>query len=274
MSENDVLQRILKTYKTVAIVGLSQDPSKDSYEVAQFLKNRGWRIIPVNPFAQEILEEKAYKSLLDLPEDLQKTVDVVDIFRPSQDVPPIVDQAIQLKEKNGKPYVVWMQLGIVNEEAAAKARKAGLTVIMDKCMRIESERLDKENDAELEVIHARKMQELKTEMKKETPTAPVELTDASFEETVKKHPLMLVDCWAAWCGPCRMIAPVVEELARDYAGRVTVAKLNVDDNPKTAEQFCVVSIPTLLIMKNGSEVDRIIGAVPKQFIQEQLQKYL
>ena len=276
MSEKDIINKILKNYRTVAVVGLSSDPSKASYEVAQFLKNRGWRIIPVNPFAQEILGEKAYKSLLDLPEDLQETVEVVDVFRPSQDVLPIVDQAIQLKEKNGKPYVIWMQLGIINEEAAAKARKAGLTVIMDKCMKIERERLDKESDAEVEAIRARKMQELRTEMNRETqkPTSPMELTDASFEDTVKQYSLMLVDCWAAWCGPCRMIAPVVEELARDYAGRVAVAKLNVDENPKIAEQFCVESIPTLLIMKDGSEVDRIIGVCPKQFIEEKLQKYM
>ncbi len=142
-AEEEEIRDILEKYRTVAIVGLSSDPNKDSHEVAEFLKSGGWRIIPVNPFATEILSEKAYKSLLDLPEELQKTIEVVDIFRPSSDVPPIVDQAIELKKKNGKPYVVWMQLGIVNEEAANKARKAGLTVIMDHCMKIESERLEK-----------------------------------------------------------------------------------------------------------------------------------
>jgi thioredoxin len=275
LHSQDEIKTILEKYRTVAVVGLSSDPSKDSNEVAQFLKSKGWRIIPVNPFANEILGEKCYKSLLDLPEDLQKRVEVVDIFRPSQEVLPIVNQAIQLKEKNGKPYVIWMQLGIVNEEAAAQARKAGLTVIMDKCMKIESERLEKEKDIELEAIRNKKMQEMKNKMKKETSqNAPLTLTDDNFEETVKKHSLMLVDCWAAWCGPCRMVAPVVDELARDYAERVTVAKLNVDENPKTAKQFCVVSIPTLLVMKNGNEVDRIIGAVPKQFVEEKLRKYL
>lgn len=116
MNAEDEIKNILKNYTTVAVVGLSRDPSKDSYMVAQFLKSRGWQIIPVNPFADEVLGEKCSKSLLDLPADVQKALEVVDIFRPSQDVPPIVDQAIQLKEKNGKPYVVWMQLGIVNEE--------------------------------------------------------------------------------------------------------------------------------------------------------------
>jgi len=191
-------------------------------------------------------------------------------------VPPIVDQAIQLMKKNGKPYVVWMQLGIVNEEAAARARKEGMTIVMDKCMKIESERLDKESNVELEKIHARKLQELMTKVKGKEPSknVPVSLDDAHFNETVEKYPLMLIDCWAAWCGPCRMIAPVVEELARDYAGRVTVGKLNVDENPQTAERFSIVGIPTLLILKDGKEVDRVIGVVPKQLIEERLQKHL
>jgi len=276
MDIEDKTKNVLKKYRTVAVVGLSKDPAKDSHIVAQFLKSRGWRIIPVNPFADEILGEKCYKSLLEIPEDIQKTIEVVDIFRPSQDVPPIVDQAIQLKQKNGKPYVVWMQLGIVNKEAAARAREAGLTVIMNRCMKIESERLDKEKDTELEEIRAKKLQELTTKMKgKKSPkNVPITLDDANFEETVKKHPLMLIDCWAAWCSPCRMIAPVVEELARDYAGRITIGKLNVDENPEISMSFGIVSIPTLLIMKGGKEIDRIIGAVPKQFIEEKLQKYL
>jgi len=276
MDVEEEIRNILERYRTVAVVGLSSDPSKESHTVAQFLKSRGWRIIPVNPFADQILGEKCYKSLLDVPEDIQKEIEVVDIFRQSQDVPPIVEQAIQLKEKNGKPYVVWMQLGIINEEAAARARNAGLTVIMDRCMKIESEHLDKEKDIELEKIHAKKLQDLTTKMKSKesSKNGPITVDDANFEETVKRYPLMLIDCWAAWCGPCRMIAPVVNELARDYAGRMTVGKLNVDENPDTATRFGIVSIPTLLIMKGGKEVDRIIGAVPKQFIEEKLQKYL
>jgi predicted CoA-binding protein len=156
MDAEEEIKNVLEKYRTVAVVGLSSDPSKDSHTVAQFLKSKGWRIIPVNPFADEILGEKSYKSLLDLPEDVQKTVEVVDVFRPSKDVPPIVEQTIQLKKKNGKPYVVWMQLGIINEEAAEKAREAGLIVIMDKCMRMETQRLDIERDVELEKIRAKK----------------------------------------------------------------------------------------------------------------------
>ena len=277
MNEKDVIKNILENYKTVAIVGLSKDPSKDSFEVGQFLQSKGYKIIPVNPSADQILGEKCYKSLLEMPEDLQKTIDIVDIFRPSTDVPPIVDQVVRLKRKFGKPYVVWMQLGIVNEDAAKKAEDTGLTVVMDKCMRIERRKLDKEVDVELDEIRARKKLELMTKMKKDDSGAgasPIVLDDAHFDEAVQKYPLMLIDCWADWCGPCRMIAPVVEELARDYDDRLVVGKLNVDENTETATRFGIMSIPTLLIVKNGEEVDRIIGAVPKQLIEEKLKKHL
>ena len=95
----------------------------------------------MNPFADEVLGEKSYKSLLDIPPDIQKTIEIVDIFRPSKDVPLIVKQAIKLRALHGKPHVVWMQLGIMNEQAAEAAEKAGLTVVMDKCMLIEHKRL-------------------------------------------------------------------------------------------------------------------------------------
>ena len=102
--------------------------------MAAYLKQHGYRIIPVNPTITGVFGEKSYKSLLDIPEDIARTIDVVDIFRKSEDVPPIVEQAIKLREKFGKPFVVWMQLGIINEKAAAAARQAGLTVVMDKCL--------------------------------------------------------------------------------------------------------------------------------------------
>jgi hypothetical protein len=105
------------------------------------LKKHGFRIIPVNPFADEVLGEKSYKSLLDIPPEIQKTIEVVDVFRPSNDVPSIVEQAVKLKEMFGKPCVVWLQLGIVNEQAAESAEKAGLIVIMDKCIMVEHKRL-------------------------------------------------------------------------------------------------------------------------------------
>ncbi|MFQ5710514.1 MAG: CoA-binding protein [Candidatus Geothermarchaeales archaeon] len=133
--------RVLESYGTIAVVGLSRSPGKDSHRVASYLKERGYVIVPINPVAEEILGERCFKSLLDVPEDLQKEVEVVDVFRPSEDVPPIVEQAIQLRRKHGKPHVIWMQVGIVNERAAELAREAGLTVIMDKCMMIEHQRL-------------------------------------------------------------------------------------------------------------------------------------
>ena len=102
------ISAILQKHCTVAIVGISRDPEKDSYRVATYLKANGYRIIPINPFADEILGEKCYRNLLDAPESVQKTIEIVDIFRPSGDVPIIVDQAIRLKKKFGKPKVIWM----------------------------------------------------------------------------------------------------------------------------------------------------------------------
>jgi predicted CoA-binding protein len=139
LSQNEI-ERILAKYKTIAVIGLSREPDKDSHRVSAYLKTHGFHIIPVNPFATEVLGEKSYKSLLDIPPETQKTIEVVDIFRPSKDVPSIVEQAVKLKAMYGKPYVVWMQLGIINEQAAEAAKKAGLTVVMDKCMMIEHKR--------------------------------------------------------------------------------------------------------------------------------------
>ncbi len=139
----DMIEEILEKYRVVAVVGLSKELGKDSHRVGAYLKQHGYRIIPVNPFADEVLGEKSYPSLLDIPPDLQKTVEIVDVFRPAKDVPPIMEQAIQLRQKNGKPFVVWMQLGIVNEEAAEAGRRAGLIVVMDKCLMVEHHRFSK-----------------------------------------------------------------------------------------------------------------------------------
>ncbi len=140
MGQNQI-EDILKKYKVVAVVGLSKEPGKDSHRVSAYLKQHGYRIIPVNPFADEVLGEKSYPSLLEIPSEIQKTIEIVDIFRPAKDVPPIVEQAIKLKQTYGKPFVVWMQLGIVNEQAAEAARRAGLIVVMDKCLMVEHHRL-------------------------------------------------------------------------------------------------------------------------------------
>jgi len=123
------------------VVGLSRDPAKDSHRVSVYLKKHGFRIVPVNPFTDEVLGEKSYKSLLDIPLEIQKIIDVIDVFRPAEDVSQIVEQAIKLKTMHEKLFAVWMQLGIVNEQAAETAKKAGFTVVMDRCMMVEHMRI-------------------------------------------------------------------------------------------------------------------------------------
>ena len=126
----DEIHEIFKRYKTVAVVGLSAKAHRPSYRVATFLGDQGYNIIPVTPTYDEVLGKKTYPSLLDVPAD--RCVEIVDIFRRPHYVPEIVDQAIQIGAK-----AIWMQLGIVNESAAAKARAHGLQVVMDKCMKPE-----------------------------------------------------------------------------------------------------------------------------------------
>lgn len=132
MNSDREMKDILQSAKVIASVGLSGNPEKESYEVASYLKEQGYRIIPVNPTATEILGEKAYPNLESVPEK----IDVVQVFRKPEDVPPVVDDAIKVGAK-----VVWMQVGIVNEAAAQKARDAGLQVVMDACMRMTHRRL-------------------------------------------------------------------------------------------------------------------------------------
>ncbi|MCL4435127.1 MAG: CoA-binding protein [Thaumarchaeota archaeon] len=140
MVQEEDIEDILSRSKTIAVIGLSRSPGKDSYRVAQYLQSQGYRIVPVNPSAEEILGERSYPSLQDLPDNLKRSVDVVDIFRPSEDVPPIVDQAVEVQRRLGRPSVIWMQLGIVNEAAAHRALAAGLKVVMNRCMEIEHRR--------------------------------------------------------------------------------------------------------------------------------------
>lgn len=125
---------------------------------------------------------------------------------------------------------------------------------------------------EIDVIRQRKMEDLKKELvKREHPGGPVEITDAAFDEFTTKHNLVVVDCWTQWCGPCRMLSPVIDELAAELQGKVVFGKLNMDHNKATAVRFAITSIPALLVFRNGQLVDRIVGAVPKQKIMQKLQ---
>jgi len=105
-------------------------------------------------------------------------------------------------------------------------------------------------------------------------TQPFHITDSNFEQTIKDNPVALVDFWATWCGPCRALAPIIEEIAAEYNGRVLVGKLDVDESPQTAENFNVYSIPTMIVFKDGVEVDRLVGLCPKPHITEALTKHL
>lgn len=125
---------ILEKSRIIAIVGLSDKPDRPSYDVASYLMDHGYTVIPVNPNIKEWRGIRAYGSLKEIPRPLSSKIDVVDIFRKSEEVGPIVDEAIAL---GMKPKAIWMQLGIVNEKARKRALDAGLSVVMDRCMKIE-----------------------------------------------------------------------------------------------------------------------------------------
>jgi thioredoxin 1 len=134
-------------------------------------------------------------------------------------------------------------------------------------------------EEEIEKIRSKKMKELVQRANtigpnQNYPPEPIMVSDETFERFVNEHPIVVVDCWAPWCGPCRMVTPIVENLAKDSAGKIVFGKLNVDENPQTVRQFGIMSIPTFLIIKQGKEVDRIIGAAPRQQFEFMLQRHL
>ncbi len=134
------------------------------------------------------------------------------------------------------------------------------------------------DDSELEAIRQKKMVELQrlaaTKAAMSSLTEPVVITDSNFAQQVSKYPLMLVDFWAPWCGPCRMVGPVIEQLAREYSGRVAFGKLNVDENPQVAGAFGVQSIPTMIVFRAGKAVDVMVGALPKSQIEIKLKQQM
>lgn len=131
----DPILEILRKYKTIAVVGLSSNPARASYGVTEYMQSAGYKIIPVNPNETEVLGEKSYARLEDVPEEIE----IVNVFRRAKDVPPVVESAIKIGAK-----AVWMQLGIENAEAAERARAAGLIVVEDACVLVEHRRRAKE----------------------------------------------------------------------------------------------------------------------------------
>lgn len=125
---------------------------------------------------------------------------------------------------------------------------------------------------ELNALRQKRMDLLKKELhKREYPGEALEVDGTAFDELVSRYPLLVVDCWAPWCAPCRMLSPVIDKLATELQGKVVFGKLNVDNNKAIAARYSITSIPALLVFKNGKLVDRIIGAVPEQMIVQRLQ---
>jgi len=125
-----------------------------------------------------------------------------------------------------------------------------------------------------EILAAEEAKRALAERLVDAPAGPVILTDRNFDRAVQKYPVLVVDCWAEWCAPCRMVAPVIEALARDYQGQIVFGKLDVDHNRRTAGRYQIMSIPTLLIFKGGRLVDTKIGALPRHALEEALLKYV
>lgn len=131
---NDKIKELLLTAKTIAVVGISDDPSKPSFQVSEYMQSKGYEIIPVNPRLTSVLGKEAHKSL----QEIQEPVDIVDVFRRSEGIPEVVDQVLAMKHK---PKAVWIQLGIVNDEQCKRIEEAGIMAIQDACIKIEHHQL-------------------------------------------------------------------------------------------------------------------------------------
>jgi thioredoxin 1 len=133
-----------------------------------------------------------------------------------------------------------------------------------------------EVDPELEELRKKRALALKDEieMRSSMPGTTVEVTDDNFKDMVARYPYLLIDFWAPWCGPCKMIGPILDQLAGEYKGKLVIGKLNVDENPVTSRSFRVASIPTMIIVKEREMVERITGAMPKVSIVQHIEKHL
>ncbi|HDR74183.1 MAG TPA: thioredoxin [Methanoculleus sp.] len=127
-------------------------------------------------------------------------------------------------------------------------------------------------DDELQELRKKRLREMEQALFRSEGAAVIDVTDATIGGMVRAHPYVLVDFWAEWCGPCRTVGPVVEELALEFEGRVTIAKCNVDENPRVAAQLSISAIPTLILFAHGQMVDRITGAYPKAQIRQRMQR--
>ena len=130
---------------------------------------------------------------------------------------------------------------------------------------------------ELEKIRKRLLQKMMEEGEKpqeEMPDRPIEVNEGNFDEVISKYDTVVVDFWAPWCGPCRLIAPIIEQLAKEMKGKVVFAKLNTDENPRIAMRYRVMSIPTLILFKNGKMADRSVGAMPADMLRDWIRRYI
>ncbi|MFQ5884244.1 MAG: thioredoxin [Thermoplasmata archaeon] len=139
--------------------------------------------------------------------------------------------------------------------------------------------MSEENDPELERIREEKLKQLQESTSNpgqsdDWPPEPVPVTDSDFDDFVNNYSVAAIDCWAPWCGPCKMIAPLVEELAKEYQGKIAFGKLNTDENQQIAMRYHIMSIPTMLVFKDGKLVDQLVGAMPKEMLEFGLKKYL
>ena len=129
---------------------------------------------------------------------------------------------------------------------------------------------------ELDEVRKRKLKELEEKYfgKKEVIDKPIQVTDQTFEDTIRKYPFVVIDFWGQWCPPCHIIAPIIEELAKDYSGMVVFGKLNVDENQMTAAKYGIMAVPTLLIFKNGRLIDQVTGVLPRQHLEKRIKNVL